>query len=282
MKTNPKEKPKLKPTQTGEWFREWCPSNLYRTGNLVPVEAFEQILRRPDPGFASVYMFKSEDAKQVRANGSSRGLGSLIVAADAVTLDIDNPNDINQVLEKLDSLKLGYEVWDSGRGYHIVIPHDFIEDNRLPYSHRCWVESLGLSVDLTLYQHARVLRLPGTVNVKTGRRKQFVEKVDGMKPVIELRDPPQFNLKPDTFGLKTIESVLNQFQRLASSEPVPGNRHTRIWSAARSAAEAGISYSTALELLQEINNAWQTPKEPSEVEKAVTQAYKQTEKYAPE
>lgn len=268
--------------QTGEWFREWCPSNLYRTGNLVPVEAFEQILRRPDPGFASVYMFKSEDAKQIRANGSSRGLGSLTVAADAVTLDVDNPDDINQVLEKIDSLKLGYEVWDSGRGYHIVIPHDFIEDNRLPYSHRCWVESLGLPVDLTLYQHARVLRLPGTVNVKTGRRKQFVERVDGMKPTIELRDPPTFNLKPETFGLKTIETVLNQFQRLAASEPVPGNRHTRIWSAARSAADAGLSYQTALELLQEINSAWQSPKEPAEVEKAVTQAYRQTEKSAPE
>lgn len=239
----------------------------------MPVEAFDQILKRPDPGYGSVYMFRAEDAKGIRANNSSRGLGALTVAADAVTLDVDNPNDINQVLEKLDSLKLGYEVWDSGRGYHIVIPHDFIEDSRLPYSHRCWVESLGLPVDLTLYQHARVLRLPGTVNVKTGRRKQFVERVDGVKPVIELRNPPTFNLKPESFGLKTIESVLNQFQRLAASEPVPGNRHTRIWSAAKSAAEAGLSFSATEEILQEINKTWNQPKDPDEVTKAIKQAF---------
>jgi len=263
---------------TGDLYVEWVPSNLYRTGNLIPLSSLDQVLARPDPGYASVYKFRAEDAKIIRANGSSRGLGKLVVAADAVTLDVDNPDDINQVLEKLDSLKLGYEVWDSGRGFHVVIPHDLIADNRLPYSHKCWVESLGLPVDYSLYQHARILRLPGTVNVKTGRRKQFVERVDGMKPTIELRDPPQFNFKPDTMGLKTIESVLNQFQRLAASEPLPGNRHTRIWSAARSAYEAGLSYSTSLELLQEVNAIWQNPKLPVEVEKAVTQAYERTKK----
>ncbi len=223
-------------------------------------------------------MFRAEDAKRIRANGSSRGLGGLVVAADAVTLDVDNPNDINQVLEKLDSLKLGYEVWDSGRGYHVVIPHDLIEDERLPYSHKCWVEGLGVPVDPTLYQHSRILRLPGTVNVKTGRRKQLVERVSGMKPTIEMRTPPVFNIKPETFGMKTIEVVLNQFQRLAASEPVQGNRHTRIWSAAHSAAEAGISYQAALELLTEINHTWKNPKTSEEVETAVLQAYKQASK----
>ena len=236
------------------------------------------MLSKSDPGYASVYMFKAEDAKRIRSNGSSRGLKGLVVAADAVTLDVDNPNDINQVLEKLDSLNLGYEVWDSGRGYHVVIPHDLIEDENLPYSHKCWVDALGLPVDPTLYQHSRILRLPGTINVKTGRRKQLIERVSGMKPTIEIRTPPTFNLKPETFGLKTIEVVLNQFQRLAASEPVQGNRHTRIWSAAHSAAEAGLSYSTALELLTEINLAWKNPKTTSEVEAAVQQAYKQASK----
>lgn len=244
---------------------------------MVPVSAFEHILKRPDPGYASVYKISAVDAQLIRASGSSRGLGAFAVAADRVTLDIDNPDDINQCLEKLDSLKLGYEVWDSGRGYHIEIPHDPIYDARLPYSHKCWVEQLGLPVDYSLYQHGRILRLPGTVNVKTGRRKQFVEKVDGSMPTIELREPPAFNFKPDG-GLKTIATVLNQFQRLALAEPLPGNRHTQLWSAARSACEAGLSFSATLEILQEINNSWEVPKLPDEVETAVTQAYKQIEK----
>jgi hypothetical protein len=240
---------------------------------MVPVSAFEQILKRSDPGYASVYMFGSEDALLVRCNGSSRGLSSLAVAADRVTLDIDNPDDISQVLIRLDQLKVGYEVWDSGRGYHIEIPHDLIYDNRLPYSHKCWVEQLGLPVDYSLYQHGRILRLPGTVNVKTGRRKQFVEKVDGMKAEIELRTPPVFDFKPDG-GLKTIATVLNHFQRLALAEPLPGNRHTQLWSAARSACDAGLSFSATEEILQEVNKSWSHPKDPEEVTKAVTQAFK--------
>jgi hypothetical protein len=128
-------------------------------------------------------------------------------------------------------------------------------------------------VDYSLYQHGRILRLPGTVNVKTGRRKQFVEKVDGVKAEIELRTPPAFNFKPDG-GLKTIATVLNHFQRLALSEPLPGNRHTQLWSAARSACEAGLTYEATLELLQAINSSWGNPKEGDEVEKAIRQAYK--------
>ena len=220
-----------------------------------------------------MYKISALDAQLIRASGSSRGLNALAVAADRVTLDVDNPDDISLFLTKLDSLGLAYDVWDSGRGFHIEIPHDTIYDPRLPYSHKCWVEQLGLPVDYSLYQHARILRLPGTVNAKTGRRKQFVEKVDGMKAEIELRTPPVFDFKPDG-GLKTIATVLNHFQRLALAEPLPGNRHTQLWSAARSAADAGLSFSATEEILQEVNKSWSHPKDPEEVTKAVTQAFK--------
>jgi hypothetical protein len=244
---------------------------------MVPVSAISQIIERPDPGYASVYRFDASDALKIRLNGSSRGLGSLVVSAEAVTLDIDDPSNIDEVENRLLGLNLGFEVWDSGRGFHVVIPHEYIKDCRLPYSHRRWVESLNLPVDYSLYQHARILRLPNTVNTKTGRRKKLIKKVDGMQPKIELIDPPSFAFKPGG-GLKTIASVLNQFQRLAVSEPLPGNRHTQLWSAARAASEAGLSSSATLEVLQEINSSWENPKQAEEVEKAVTQAYKLTEK----
>lgn len=263
--------------ETGELFFEWVPANLYRTGNMVPLKALDEILKRLNPGYASVYKFSAADAKLIRSKGSSRGLGALAVAAEAVTLDVDNPDDITEVLEKLNSLKLGYEVWDSGRGFHVVIPHDLICDTNLPHSHRVWVESLGLPVDYSLYQHGRILRLPGTLNEKTGRRKQLVKKVDGMKPTIELKTPPAFNFTPNG-GVKPMVSVLNQFQRLAVTEPLPGNRHTQLWSAARSASEAGLSFEATSEILQRINETWENPKLPVEVENAVTQAYGLTTK----
>lgn len=253
------------------------PANLYRTGNLLPLTVLDQVLTRPNPGYASVYLFKSEDAKRIRATGSSRGLGDLEVAASAVTLDIDNPNDIDAVTSKLDSLGLGYEVWDSGRGFHVVLPHEFISDARLPYSHKCWVEQLSLPADYSLYQHARILRLPNTLNAKTGRRKQLIRSVEGMQPDIKLVERPKFNFQPNG-GLTSISSALNQLQRLAISEPLPGNRHTQLWSAARSASQAGLSFSATLEVLNEINKSWKNQKEACEVELAVTQAYAQTAK----
>ena len=264
------------------YYIEWVPSSLYRTGNMVPIYVIPDILRRSDPGYASVYMFKEEDAVKIRSTGSSRGLTNLSVASCSVILDIDNPGDIDQVIDTLQSHNFGFEVWDSGRGFHVVIPHKLIEDVNLPYSHKVWVERLQLPVDYSLYQHSRILRLPGTVNAKTGRPKQLVKIYEGDMANIDIITPPTFNLKPETFGLKTIEVVLNQLQRLATNEPAQGNRHTRIWSAACSMAEADLSFDTALELLQEINTVWKNPKPTEEVVKAVTQAYKQTGKYEQE
>ena len=244
---------------------------------MVPVSALSQILARKDPGFATVYKFTYDDAMQIRTNGSIRGFSSSVVTASAVTLDIDDPKDIDQVTTKLDSLGLGYHVWDSGRGFHVSIPHEVISDALLPYSHRCWVEQLDLPVDYSLYQHARILRLPGQVNPKTGRPKQFVRKVAGMGPTIPIIQKPAFNFKPNG-GVTSITSVLNQLQRLAACEPLPGNRHTQLWSASRAAADAGLSFTTVLEILQEVGASWRNPKTPEEIELAVTQAYKLTAK----
>jgi hypothetical protein len=264
---------KPRPAQSGDLFVEWVPSNLYRSGNMVPVSALPQILAYTNPGFATVYKFAYDDAMRIRINGSIRGFSSSVVTASAVTLDIDDPKDINEVTTKLDSLGLGYHVWDSGRGFHVVIPHEVISDALLPYSHRCWVEQLDLPVDYSLYQHARILRLPGQVNPKTGRPKQLVRSVWGMEPVIKIVEKPVFNFKPNG-GLTTLASALNRLQRLASTEPLPGNRHTQLWGTAKEAFEANLSYSSTLEILQEVNATWQNPKPAEEVELAVQQAYK--------
>jgi len=244
---------------------------------MVPVSALPEILKRTNPGYGSVYKFDAADAQIIRISGSSKGLGSLAVSAEAVTLDVDDPNDISLIVGKLNSLYLGYLVWDSGRGFHVVIPHGYIRDHCLPYSHRCWVETLNLPVDYSLYQHSRILRLPGTANAKTGRRKTLVEVVKGDMPVIELKRPPAFEFKANG-GVSNLSAMLNQMQRIASKEPLPGNRHTQIWSAAKSACEAGLSFDATSEILQGINESWESPKLPVEVEKAIAQAFGLTRK----
>lgn len=232
------------------------------------------ILAGPAPGYCSVYAFNEIDAKQIRALGNSRGFARFSVYAECLILDIDGGDEqMRRVIPKLDALGLGYDVYESGgKGYHIYIWHEPIYSPNLPYSHLCWVEANGIECDKSLYQHGRILSLPGRVHPKTGKRKQFVESKEGAMPVIELQTAPTFDITPD--GSKDMVFVFRQLSRLVEFEPDQGKRHTRLWSAAANCAFAGMSQTWTEEVLQEINSKWRNPKEPEEVVAAVSQAYR--------
>ncbi len=266
------------PPLSGEWWVEWVGPKLNRCGNMIPVSGLSRVLAQHNPGYASVYWFSEADAREIRASGHSRGLSSYAVAADRVWIDIDTGDGgMRKATKILDEHGGGYEVWSSGgKGYHIAIPHELIYDKRLPYSHKVFVESLGIDCDLSLYQHSRVLSLSGRIHPITGKRKQFVERVDGMQPQIKLVDPPKIDIQVDEADI-TPAFALHQMTKLAEREPTPGNRHTRIWSVAMSCAKAGLSFSATLGMVQEIVSRWLNPKEPEEVERAVAQAYRRTQ-----
>lgn len=214
---------------------------------------------------------------QVRERGHSRGLSEFSVWADKVTIDLDEGD---QALLECQTLLakhgLAFEVWSSGsKGYHVSIPHEPIYSPDLPYSHLCYVQGLGVPHDASLYHHARVLRLPRTIHAKTGKRKTFLYKVDGMQAEIEIRKPPVFNFKP-LGGVSPLQDALLNVLNLTTNPPENGKRHTRLWSAAKSFAESGTPYLTTLGLLLEVNRSWPKPKELNEVELAVTQAYRQS------
>jgi hypothetical protein len=46
-----------------------------------------------------------------------------------------------------------------------------------------------------------------------------------------------------------------------------------LWKTARSLADAGLSEDATLELLEAINDQWESPKEQEEIERAVSEAY---------
>jgi hypothetical protein len=246
---------------------------MHRTGNLVSAKAV-QVLAGPAPGYSSVYAFSESDARMIRMQGNSRGFARFSVYGECLILDIDGGDaQMKRVIPKLDALGLGYQVYISGgKGYHIYIPHDPIYSPDLPYSHLRWIEDNGIECDKSLYQHARILSLPGRVHLTTGNRKQFVESKEGVMPVIELHTAPSFNI-PEGDN-KDLMFVFRQLSRLIEHEPEQGKRHTRLWSAAANCAAAGLSQTWVEEILQEVNSKWQSPKDPEEVVKAISQAYK--------
>lgn len=258
---------------TGEPWLEYVPPNIHRTGNLVSAKAI-QVLAGPAPGYSSVYAFTESDARMIRMQGNSRGFARFSVYAECLILDIDGGDEqMKRVIPKLDALGLGYQVYVSGgKGYHIYIPHDPIYSPDLPYSHLRWVEDNSIECDKSLYQHGRILSLPGRVHLKTGKRKQFYESKEGVMLSIELHKAPSFNIPED--DSKDLSFIFRQLTRLIESEPEQGKRHTRLWSAAANCAAAGLSQTWTEEILQEVVSQWQNPKDPEEVVVAISQAYK--------
>jgi hypothetical protein len=260
-------------------YREWCKRPDSRKGCMLPESQINLLLKSADPGYASVYAFDEDAAKSLIESKSSAGMSRFPVYTRSLIMDLDNgPEQLALAEAKLADLGLGYEVWFSGsKGYHIYIEQDALCSGRnVPYSQRLWVEGIQVGADLSLYQHGRILSLPGRIHAKTGKRKEKVKDVSGSLLTLELKDPPQgvsFDFKPSG-GMGELEAGLWKAIQALASEPAPGNRHTRLWSTALHFADAGVSYEATLELMHKVNEQWQAQKTIAEVEAAVSQAFK--------
>ncbi len=258
-------------------WREWCLQPNTRRGAMLPLSRFKDILRAPDSGYASVYMFDGVAAAQIIKAKSSAGLSRYPVYSDTLMIDLDDgARQLRKAEDELLSRRLGYEVWASGgKGFHIAIPLvAMVSGLDVPYSQRKWVEALGIGADLSLYQHGRILSLPGRVHPKTGNKKSKVKVVPGARLEVPMLVAPMPTFAVGESEQGELEQGLWQLIGLIENEPEPGNRHTKIWSTAKSLADAGLEYDTALDLLTRINSQWENPKVALELTAAVQQAYR--------
>ena len=254
-------------------FKEFSPKVYVRSGNMLPLEEIEG-----KTGFATMYAFDEEAAKAIRAQGSSKGLGRFPVYADKMWWDLDDGDThLKALTDKLSDMGLGYEVWSSGsKGYHLGLSHTPIFDVNVPYTHRMFAEYVGVPCDPTLYQTARLFRLPGTVHEKTGRPKELVEAVEG-DSILEMtvRQPSETRFKiSDVEDAELLPFFLDSLSSHFNRSPGHGKRHTMFWGWAKDAGRAGLSYETTLELLLTINASWATDsKDPEYVENACSQGW---------
>jgi len=260
-------------------YREWTKKPEHRRGTMLPESQIKLLLKSSDPGYESVYAFDEDAAKTIIESKSSAGMARFPVYTRSLIMDLDNgPDQLALAEVKLAELGLGYDVWFSGsKGYHIVLTLDTLCSGRnVPYSQRKWVEGISVGADLSLYQHGRILSLPGRIHPKTGKRKEKVKTVAGKLLTLQLTDPPNgvsFDFKPSG-GMGELEAGLWKAIQALANAPTPGNRHTALWSTALHFADAGVSYEATLELMHKVNESWLTPKTAAEVEAAISQAFK--------
>lgn len=236
------------------------------------------VLKMRDAGYVSHYAFSQEDAALIKERGHSRGFDEFAVWANCLIIDIDTGReaDLRQALSKLQGIRL--DVYSSGsKGFHIQVWHRWMQSEHLPHSHLMWVEAQGLGIpyDRTMFQHGRIVSLPGRIHPKTKRRKTLLFRQRGRLIDVPIIAPPQPTFNFEGQGdLDKLQSALLRVANVASIDPAPGDRHRHLWGTAEDLARAGISYETALELLLNINDRWSNPKSPDEVRASVSSAYK--------
>lgn len=188
----------------------------------------------------------------------------------------DGDKSANDFAQDLKSEKIGYEVWFSGKkGCHVVARTRPLYDFHVPYSHKCFVEDLGISADTSLYRANSLIRLPGTIHHATGKPKILIDKFEGHKLKIDLVEPKTVYEKLETEDVYELEAVLLAMVSAVGHPPRQGNRHTRLWSMASRLSSSGFTFDAALELLLRINDTWQESAKPAdEVERAVSQAFR--------
>ena len=260
------------------YYVEWCLSLKSRKGNMVSIEDLPKVLKLvpSNTGYRSCYMFREEDAKEIKQSKCSVGFKQYSVASDKIFIDIDDGNDLPKVEAVIKERGYRYSVWFSGKkGYHIYLYHDLIDSPDLPYSHRAFVESLGIPNDPSIYRHSSIISLPGRRHPTTGKKKILLRTSEGEKvtfPLLTAPTSPTFAVEKS--DKDEIYSGLFSLIDLISKQPSVGTRHTTLWGTAKDLRRSGLSYETVFELLELVNGFWDNPKTAEELKIAVENAYR--------
>lgn len=269
------------------YYYEHCLQPFMRNGLMVPRSALPDLFKLPDSGYCTVYGFEQSAKWAVRAQGDATGLGRFPVYSDRLWIDIDATNDTPQELERVkqytrdltrqfQTLDYNFTVWDSGsKGFHIAIKIEPMFGKDVPWSQLQYIQSAGITCDYSLYQHGRLLSNPGRVHPKTGRKKSKVFEHAGNTtlsiPMLKSPDKPELDLNTLTDS-DLARIALNRLNSLIQDAPMPGMRHTTFWSTASQCLEAGLKSDLVYGLLSWANKFSPTPKDDSEIKRAVEQA----------
>jgi hypothetical protein len=244
---------------------------------MVELSRLDRVLATvSNPGYASIYAFDEAAANEVIASKCSQGLGKYAVYSDRLIIDLDDGDStLPDVESKLVSAGYRYDLYSSGgKGYHIYLFHLPIGSVDLPYSQLQFVNKLDIKCDRSLYQHGRIVSLPGRIHEKTKRRKTLLKQVPG--ELISFPVVPRPTVIPvfeGLCGLDTLQAGVVSVLGMLMCEPDVGNRYQSIWATSRDLLRAGLKPESVLDIMMRINEQWRNQKPQSEVERAVLGAF---------
>lgn len=251
---------------------EWAKTKLNRVCNLLTKEELAD-----KTGYRSVYGFDDVACSYFLEIGRVKDSRGFNVFADEILIDFDDAlEDAEKFYHILLEMGISFDVYDSGgRSIHYHIPHQEIWSPNLPRSHKTWVQQFNLKADLSIYQHGRIFRLPGTIHEKTYRKKALLEsiKTDKILNLDLVESPIIVNTTiNDNEGIFALNSLLD---RVCNKPPENGNRNNTFFILACTLADGGFSKMFCYELLVKINNELlEEPLPSSELEVLINNVYK--------
>lgn len=244
------------------YYFEHCRTRSNRTGRMLTAE---ELVGKT--GFRSIYGFDEKTTAFFREAGSTKGAKHFPVYADTLFMDFDDAaEECERVVNALLEEGLKVKVYTTGgRGQHVEVYHTPVFDKRVPYSHRCWVESRGFRVDFCLYSHGHILRLNKTRHEKTGGYKELIFEQEGDTFELELIERPVRDFAQRGSGDFDIIDFANMLHWFSSNLPTNGNRNHRMFSLAAGLLASGVSGVAAVELVEKFNLCMEEPLEDEEL-----------------
>ncbi len=227
----------------------------------------------PQQGFGGTYFVTEETAEAVKQEGTVKHFKG-IVWSEYLWMDFDSYEAAERAENKLREMGYGFIAYDTGgRGAHFGVLRAHPPSHLLPHKDKQWVGEHFPEADTSIYTHLHLLRLPGSVHEKTGRKKERVVEVEGKALVL-----PRYEEKVLPSALKSSQqrtSVLKCFRVMSYSRPVArGDRqHSLVTLTYALKDDAQVDAAFALEWVRQVNLLYEEPKEDHELEKIVSGIY---------
>lgn len=249
------------------YYLEWCEKWNQRDGTFLP-----QDLVTSRTGFRSVFGFETQPI-------SSKGLAQYPVYSDTLFVDFDDGLESPGYLKLITILtynEFNFKSYASGsKGVHVHVQIEPMYGLAVPYSQKVFMQGLDVGCDLSIYRPSSLIRLPGTVHDKTGKRKEQINEGQGIDLLrIEQKELATFT-QVEVNDENLFYVAMTRTAGLINNEPPTGTRSLTLWSLTKNLANAGISFETSLEIAYTVNASWRNPKPESEVLRSVKQAYNQ-------
>lgn len=261
----------------------------YRIGSFTnilgrpPKFYHSALLRQAGCTFSSVYAVRAEDAEAIECTAGTAAGFKGIVWSQRLWVDFDTEEGAVSARKLLKEEGYDYVEYNTGgRGAHFGILRPIQPSHVLPSVDRLWVSTNMPEADLSLYWHLHLIRLPGTVHERTGKRKTLVDKISG-KPLILSQHLPSAEASRDSAreGISERKGIFSLWSVVSNltGTGLKISRHRHLVNLAIALQkDAGLTEEEALWMCLEVNRGFEEPKDSFEVEKIVRWTYGKQDK----